>query len=163
MKLIETIINIILEASRRPKLRYINKDPKNFIELISTYHQWFERHGDLTLDDIKYLYYENGGKYRVGVPDEIITNLFKKNINKITEAFKTNNIPRIIFIKKNNDNEDEEIFDNSEFIIGTRDTKTYNIITSAFSSDGNYLRNVNKDPRLQIENQQYNDLLVIYL
>ena len=111
--------------------------------IVSTYHQWFDRHGDNTYDENYDLFFKKNisdDDYRVGVPDSILIPIIKKEIGKIIESFKTHNPcnKRIIFTKKRSDNQDEEYFDFIEFIV-QKDSNELKIVTSAFSEDGNFL------------------------
>lgn len=111
--------------------------------IVSTYHQWFDRHGDNTYDENYDLFFKKNisdDDYRVGVPDSILIPIIKKEIGKIIESFKMHNPcnKRIIFTKKRSDNQDEEYFDFIEFIV-QKDSNELKIVTSAFSEDGNFL------------------------
>lgn len=115
----------------------------NQYNIVSTYHQWFDRHGDNDYETNLDLFFEknvDNNKYRVGVSDEILVPLIKNNGSKIIESFDNINpcSKRIIFTKKRNDNEEEEFFDVIEFII-QKDNRSLKIVTSAFSEDGLYL------------------------
>ena len=118
----------------------VNGDQYN---IISTYHQWFDRHGDNDYETNLDLFFEkntDNNKYRVGVSDEILVPLIKNNGSKIIESFDIINpcSKRIIFTKKRTNNEEEEFFDVIEFII-QKDNRSLKIVTSAFSEDGLYL------------------------
>ena len=115
----------------------------NQYNIVSTYHQWFDRHGDNDYETNLDLFFEknaDNNKYRVGVSDQILVPLIKNNGPKIIESFNTINpcSKRIIFTKKRLDNEDEEFFDVIEFIL-QKDNRSLKIVTSAFSEDGLYL------------------------
>jgi len=141
MKLLELIKNVILENGKPRILRFITKVGDSDIRLFSSYHQWFERHGDENYETIKDIFFDkfaSNVKYRVGVPDKTIVEIFKRNMEKIINSVKDEQSKRVIFVKKRNDNEDEVEFDFIEFIIQDKGN-SYEIITSAFSKDGNYL------------------------
>lgn len=141
MKLLELIKNVILENGKPRILRFITKVGDSDIRLFSSYHQWFERHGDENYETIKDIFFDkfaSNVKYRVGVPDKTIVEIFKRNMEKIINSVKDEKSKRVIFVKKRNDNEDEVEFDFIEFIIQDK-VSSYEIITSAFSKDGKYL------------------------
>ena len=54
---------------------------------------------------------------------------------------------KIKFVFKRDDNNDDEVFDYIEFIIGkdNEDKKTFNVVSSTFSPNGNYLKLFGKD------------------
>jgi len=138
MKLLETIKNIINEERKFPKLKFVGEIDGEKVKLESTFHQWFERHGDQKYDEIRDIFFDTGNKYRVGVPDDMIIDIFKKNLKRIKNSFDDHSKNRIIFVKKRKDNEDEVEFDFAEFIL-QKEKNTYKIITSGFSSDGKFL------------------------
>jgi hypothetical protein len=138
MKLLGTIKSIICENRKFPKLKFVADINGEKVKLESTFHQWFERHGDQDYDEMKKIYFNTGDKYRVGVPDAMIIDVFKRNFNKIKQSFDEHNKNRIIFVKKRKDNNDEVEFDFIEFLL-QKDNNTYKIITSSFSSDGKFL------------------------
>ena len=144
MNEIRSIIKtILLEYKKQPIKRGVFKYNGKEYTLLSTDHQWFDRHGDNDYETNLDLFFEKNAsdnKYRVGVPDEIITNIVKGNISKIISSFEKINpcSNRVIFTKKRIDNEDEGFFDVIEFLLQKNGNKL-NIITSAFSEDGFYL------------------------
>ena len=167
MKFLELIKNIILENNKQRILRFVTKIGDDTIRLFSSYHQWFERHGDENYETIKDIFFDKvafSKKYRVGVPDKMITEIFKRNLEKIVNSFKDDQSKRIIFIKKRNDNEDEVEFDFIEFIIQDKGN-SYEIITSAFSKDGNYLGLgfPIKTPMVMVEKEIKPKYKIIYL
>ena len=137
------IKTILLEYKKQPIKRGDIKHNGKTYSLFSTEHQWFDRHGDNDYETILDLFFEKNvgdNKYRIGVPDEIITSIVKNDISKIILGFEEVNpcSNRIVFTKKRIDNEDEEFFDVIEFVLQKNETKL-EIITSAFSEDGLYL------------------------
>jgi hypothetical protein len=168
MKLIAIVKTLLFElaGNKQKILRYrteINDIP---IRLFSSHHQWFDRQGDLTYDELKSIYYEKiykQPKFRIGVPDSIITDIFKKKLNKIIAGFGNLKETKIIFVTPNSNNEDDETFDYIEFLLSTNDVKLFTIVTSAFSSDGNYLRNINKTERLRLEHKINHNIKIIYI
>lgn len=143
-RLIERIVReYLLEERKFPKQKGTEVYDKMMYKIISTYHQWFDRHGDNSYDENVDLFYEKNESdngYRIGVSDGILIPLIKKDISKIIDSFKTHNPcnKRIIFTKRRNNNEDEEYFDVAEFII-QKDDNELKIVSSAFSEDGNFL------------------------
>jgi len=142
MRLLDSVKKIVLEEKRKfSKLKWSDYIGDKKIKLLSSYHQWFERHGDENYKTIKDIFFDKfirNEKYRVGVPDELIIELFKKNISKIENSFDDPSKNRVIFVKKRNDNEDEVEFDYIEFIL-QKNEDNYEIITSSYSDDGKFL------------------------
>jgi hypothetical protein len=142
--LIERVIKeYLLEQKKFPKQKGTEVYDKMMYKIISTYHQWFDRHGDNSYDQNVDLFYEKNDSdngYRIGVSDQLLTPLIKKEVGKIIDSFKTYNPcnKRIIFTKRRTNNEDEEYFDFVEFII-QKDDNELKIVSSAFSEDGNFL------------------------
>ena len=143
-RLIERVVReYLLETRKFPKQKGTEVYDKMMYKIISTYHQWFDRHGDNSYEENVDLFYEKNNSdndYRIGVSDSILIPLIKKDINKIVESFKIHNPcnKRIIFIKRRVNNEDEEYFDFVEFVI-QKDDNELKIVSSAFSEDGNFL------------------------
>ena len=158
--LIERVIRqYLFETKKFPKQKR-NKIYNNIMyKIISTYHQWFDRHGDNSYDENYDLFFEKNlsdENYRVGVPDKILIPIIENKIEKIIESFKTHNPcnKRIIFIKERNDNQDEEYFDFVEFVL-QKDENELKIVSSAFSEDGNFLY-FGVRPRTKKENLKEN-------
>ena len=141
MRLLDSVKKIVLEQRKFSKLKWNGYIGDNKIKLLSSYHQWFERHGDENYETIKDIFFDkvaHSKKYRVGVPDELIIQLFKKNISKIESSFDDPSKNRVIFVKKRKDNDDEVEFDYIEFIL-QKIGDNYEIITSSYSDDGKFL------------------------
>lgn len=141
MKLLDAIKFIIIEQKKFPKLKLNARFDGIDFRLLSSFHQWFERHGDEDYDEVKDIFFNKTSKskkYRVGVPDDMIIDTIKKKISKIEKSFQETTDKRIIFVKKRKDNEDEVDFDFMEFIL-EKEGDDFTIITSAFSKDGFYL------------------------
>ena len=143
-RLIERVIReYLLEERKYPKQKGLQLYDKMLYKIISTHHQWFDRHGDNTYDENVDLFYEKNdadNDYRVGVSDRILVNIIQDKIDKIIDSFKIHNPcnKRIIFTKRRTNNEDEEFFDFVEFVL-QKDGNELKIVSSAFSEDGNYL------------------------
>lgn len=175
MKLISHLKNIILEVygPRIPVDKFNYGD--NEIFLSASYHQWEERFGIKSFEEILDMYETDGLKYRFGVPNDMIKVLFKKNFGKIYDKFNqvesSSNIrsPRLNIIKDRkiqSDMEDNpEHFDFVEFIIQKNSQFRFEIVTSSFSKDGRYLKLFDKSkspaPRLMVENKFYFDSTLI--
>ena len=141
MKLLFFFKDLIIENRKPRKVKDSIELNGKKILLFSSYHQWFDRHGDEDYETIKDIYFDKLNimdNYRVGVPDRIITKLFRKNISKIENSFEQEKNDRIIFVKKRTDNDDEVDFDYIEFILQKKNNG-YEIITSAYSDDGRFL------------------------
>jgi hypothetical protein len=143
-RLIERVIReYLLEERKFPKQKGTRIYDNMLYKIISTHHQWFDRHGDNTYDANVELFYEKNdadNDYRVGVSDRILVNIIQDKIDKIIDSFKIHKPcnKRIIFTKIRTNNEDEEFFDFVEFVI-QKDGNELKIVSSAFSEDGNFL------------------------
>jgi len=179
MNLLDTLESIIVyESGRRKesgKVIFSELIDKKLIQLRSTHHQREERFGNLPYDKIVDKYQEyletRKSKYqappRLAVPDEMVKQTFKNELDKVYKSFKEVNPEnnKIIFVKKRNDNEDDNEFNYMEFLIN-KDGNFFNIITSAFSKNGNFLRTKNKDEiakRVTLEHLYTTNIKVIYL
>ena len=178
MKLLVTLKNIILnEENNKPRGTTIFSTVSNdkLIQLKSTYHQRNERHGNETYKDIVDKYndflYTNKSKFRqpprFAVPDTMIKNFFSDNVDKIYGAFE-NEQPKnnkIIFVHKRKNNEDEENFDYIEVLLH-KDGNFFNIITSAFSKDGQFLKTKREEDnaeRVRVEQKSIDNYIVIHI
>jgi hypothetical protein len=177
MRLLDCVKNIIIESygPRKfvDKFKYDNKK----IIFFASYHQWEERFGSKTFEEILDIYEKLGDKIRVGVPNFWIKNIFKKNFEKISKAFidieydfrKTpqNWYPRLLLIKnrqaQNELENNPETFDFIEFVVQKTPNDRFEIITSAFSDDGLFLKEFSKEqtPRLTVESKFYIDKVLI--
>ena len=177
MKLISRLKDIIFESSRGNKVvDRFNYDDKEIL-LTANYHQWKERFGIKSFEEILDIYDNDDSlKLRIGVPNEMISFFFQKNFEKIVEKFneiesKSSLKPQRILIiknrKKQNVLEDNpEFFDFAEFIVQKNSQYWFEIITSAFSKDGFFLKLFDKTetstPRLTVENKFYfNSTLIV--
>lgn len=164
MKLLETIKKLILENTKFPKLKFSEKVGDREVELLSTFHQWSDRFGDEDYEYIKDLTFQKYNGFRIGVPDEEIIPLFKKNLQKIEDSYDPKNSNRVIFVKHRLDNEDEEIFDFIEFLL-EKNGNRYSILSSKYSKDGRFF--VMNFPvrtlKVMIENKNNNKYKFVYL
>ena len=142
-KLIENILRqYVLESRKYPKKKGEVKHRSTNYKIISTFHQWFERHGDNSyLENVDLFYNKNMGdnNYRIGVSDSLLIPIIQEYIDKIIQGFVNFNPcnKRIIFAYKRNNN-DEDFFNTIEFIL-QKENNDLLIITSALSEDGYYL------------------------
>jgi hypothetical protein len=179
MKLINVLKNTILFESGRKKesgkLIFSELIDNKLIQLKSTYHQRVERFGNLSYDEIVELYKEyietRRSKFqaqpRLAVPDSMVRNTFRSELNKVYESFNKINPEnnKLIFIKKRDDNEDDKNFDYMEFLI-SKDGNFFNIITSAFSENGNFLKTKDQNKsakRVTLEQFNTLNIQVVYL
>jgi hypothetical protein len=76
----------------------------------------------------------------------MISRLFRDKYKKIIDEFsKDPKEKKIKFVYKRKDNEDEEVFDYIEIIVGRGDDNSFLIVSSTFSDTGNYLKLYGKD------------------
>jgi len=164
-RLIERVVReYLLEERKYPKQKGSQLYDNMLYKIVSTYHQWFERHGDDSLLKHIEILETKGYGYRIGATDSILVPIIKSNIGKIVESFKLNKpcSNRIIFIKKIN-NSHIEYFDFVEFVL-QKDENKLSIITSAYSDNGNFLLNKLKTKKERLEeNFCKNDFIVVEL
>jgi hypothetical protein len=164
-RLIERVVReYLLEERKYPKQKDLQLYDNILYKIISTYHQWFDRHGDDSLLKHIEILETKGYGYRIGATDSILVPIIKNNIGKIVESFKLNKPcgNRIIFIKKIN-NPHIEYFDFVEFVL-QKDENKLSIITSAYSDNGNFLLNKLKTKKERLEeNFCKNDYIVVEL
>jgi hypothetical protein len=150
MRLLNTLKKIILEDRfKNPKL-FTTPDGVRFI---SSTHHTLDRKANLSYGEIKDIILnaiDSGSKIhtRVAVPNLMLSRLIRKKYEEIIDEFsKDPNEEKIKFIHKREDNEDEEIFDYIEFIVGRDldEKNVFNIVSSTFSHNGNYLNLFGKD------------------
>jgi hypothetical protein len=158
MKLLDTIKQILVESGRRPILLFADVIEDKRVRLFASYHQWEERYGKFSFDKIADFYLEDKDRHiknpnyvvRVGVPNDMITDFFDDNYEKIKKHFyelygppyndKFISEQKIIFVKQFSDNPREEDFDYMEIGLAREIGETYFIFTSAFSKDGKMLK-----------------------
>jgi hypothetical protein len=149
MKILNVLKNLILED--RGKRHKLFTSPEG-VKFISSTHHTEDRKTDLSYDEIKDIILnaiDSGSNVhtRVGVPNLMISQLIKDKHKKIIDEFsKDPKENKIKFVHKRNDNEDEEVFDYIELILGRgNEDKTFLIVSSTFSDTGNYLKLYGKD------------------
>ena len=167
MKLLSNLKNIIFEISGPRK--YVDKfiyDDKQIL-LLASYHQSEERFGIKSFEEILNIYYNDGSEIRFGVPNNLIKKLFKQNFEKIYNEInkvetKSEDLKPRLNIVKNRQEQNElennpEDFDFIEFVIQKNSENKYEIITSAFSKDGKFLKlfgkSKNSTPKLVAETE----------
>ena len=90
-RLIERIVReYLLETNKYPKQKGTEVYDGMMYRIVSTYHQWFERHGDDSLLKHIEILETKGYGYRIGATDSILVPTIKNNIGKILESFKLN-------------------------------------------------------------------------
>ena len=145
MKLLYVLKNIILEDTQKKHSLFTKNDG---IKIFSSNHHTKDRETNKSYNEIKDIILtaiDSGSKThtRVGVPNVMLSRLINKKHEKIIKEFSKNpKEEKIKFVFKRDDNKDDEVFDYIEFIIGRDDEneKIFNVVSSTFSPDGNYLK-----------------------
>lgn len=143
MKILEILKTLILE--NRSKLHRLFTTPDG-IKFEATNHQTQDREGHLSYDEIKDIILDaidSGSRThtRVGVPNRMLSRLIRVKYSRIVDEFSSNpQDERIKFVHKREDNEDEEVFDFIEFVLGRKGNDTFLVLSSAFSKNGDYLK-----------------------
>lgn len=155
MKLTKILSQLILEGNEDTKPIAGFEYGGNQITLYSTWHQSIDREGYKSLDEIVDIYEYNSAYNptyykRTGVPNELIKRIFIKNFSTIQNKMSKLSLVRpnntIIFIKRVGERyELPEIMNYAEMVLLTEDLENYKIITSAFSENGDYLKNFGKN------------------
>ena len=179
MKLINVFKQTILNEFEKKKNKGVTLLSKiigdRLVTLTSTYHQRTERFGNLDYDSIVDLYNEyletRKSKFdqppRLAVPDNMIVATFENKLDSIYSSFETikPENKKLIFVKKRNDNEDNEQFNYMEFLI-SKEGSFFNIITSAFSNDKQFIKTKNEKnvaQRVTLEQKTKNIYTIVYL
>jgi hypothetical protein len=156
MKLTKLLTQIILEDSGSgiiPVTKFVYDG--YLINLTASYHQWNERQGLKSLEEIVNIYEYNAvykEKYydRVGVPNRMIKEIFTDNFEVIKNRMSKLSLVRpdntVVFVKEVGEALDlPQYMDYAEIILLTEDLKNYKIITSVFSPTGTYLKKFGKN------------------
>jgi hypothetical protein len=156
MKLTKLLTQIILEDSGSgiiPVTKFVYDG--YLINLTASYHQWNERQGLKSLEEIVNIYEYNAvykEKYydRVGVPNRMIKEIFTDNFEVIKNRMSKLSLVRpdntVVFVKEVGEVLDlPQYMDYAEIILLTEDLKNYKIITSVFSPTGTYLKKFGKN------------------
>jgi hypothetical protein len=150
MKIFNVLKNIILENSNRSEKPKLFTTPEN-VKFFSSKHNTVDREANKSYEEIKDIILnavDSGSKthIRVGVPNLMLSRLIRKKYEKILKEFSKNpKEEKIKFVYKREDNEDDEIFDYIEFLIGKEEENNFKVVSSTFSSNGNYLKLFGKD------------------
>lgn len=148
MKMLQTLRSIIAEQSDREDLLYISPRGNSFY---ASSHQSIDRKGNKDFDFIRQSILDSidsdtSTHERVAVPNDILSQVIELKYPKIIRSFADHSLSdRLKFVYRDEDNEDEEVFDYLEFIIEKSTDRVYVIPTSTYSFDGNYLRFFNKN------------------
>jgi hypothetical protein len=155
MKLTNLLSQIIVEGSEGtlPITKFVHDG--YLINLVATYHQWNERQGTKSLDEIVDIYEHNfvkNPKYyeRVGVPNRLIKEIFTNEFDTIKRRMSKLSLVRpdntVIFMKEVGESLDlPHYMEFVEIILLTEDLKNYKVITSVFSPTGTYLKKFGKN------------------
>jgi hypothetical protein len=165
MRLLSLLSNLILESGLKRKFLSQFAIDGEGVKLFASPHQYSDRFGNDSFNSVRNYYFSvldnkrmKESEIRFAVPDTILKNLVYDKFEQIKSGF--DEYPdsyKIRFVFRNEDNEYEEKFDYIEFVLAkSDDMKTFTIVTSSYSDDGNYLRRMGQyaeqDPRVILEN-----------
>ncbi len=165
MNLLSLLTELITENENKRK--FLSRFPfnGNDIKLFSSGHQTSDRMGDMDFSQIRNYYFDTldsnrmqERKIRFGVPDSILTSLIITKFKKIYNSFINDpSTEKIRFVHLDEGNEYEEKFDYIEFVLSrSRDMKTFTVVTSAYSINGDFLKKMGidaeQDPKVILEN-----------
>jgi hypothetical protein len=150
MKMFRILRSIIVEQADLEDLLYVSPRGNSFY---ASSHQSIDRKGNRDFDFIRQSILDSidsdtSTHERVAIPNDILSQIIELKYSKIIRSFADYSPgDRLKFVYRDEDNEDEEVFDYLEFIIekSSRKDKLYVIPTSTYSFDGNYLRFFNKN------------------
>jgi hypothetical protein len=174
MNLLSILTELITENENKRKFLGRFVFGSDDIKLFSSGHQTSDRMGDMDFSQIRNYYFDTldnnrvqERKIRFGVPDSILTSLIITKFKKIYNSFINDpSIEKIRFVHLDEGNEYEEKFDYIEFVLSrSRDMKTFTVVTSAYSINGDFLKKMGidaeQDPKVILEN--FGLLPTIYL
>jgi hypothetical protein len=174
MNLLSLLTELITENENKRKFLGRFVFGSDDIKLFSSGHQTSDRMGDMDFSQIRNYYFDTldnnrmqERKIRFGVPDSILTSLIITKFKKIYNSFINDpSTEKIRFVHLNEGNEYEEKFDYIEFVLSrSRDMKTFTVVTSAYSINGDFLKKMDRfaeqDPKVILEN--FGLLPTIYL
>jgi len=174
MNLLSLLTELITENENKRKFLGRFVFGSDDIKLFSSGHQTSDRMGDMDFSQIRNYYFDTldnnrvqERKIRFGVPDSILTSLIITKFKKIYNSFINDpSIEKIRFVHLDEGNEYEEKFDYIEFVLSrSRDMKTFTVVTSAYSINGDFLKKMGidaeQDPKVILEN--FGLLPTIYL
>jgi len=152
MKLTNLLTKIILEevGTTIPVTKFVTDG--YLITLNASKHQWKDRQGSKSLEDIVEIYEDNflnNPKFydRVGVPNRLIKNVFINDFYIIKKRMSNLNNPKnsVVFIKEvGNELNLPQYMNFIEFLLFTEDLINYTIVNSVFSENGDYLKTFGK-------------------
>jgi hypothetical protein len=165
MNLLSILTELITENENKRKFLSRFHFNGNDIKLFSSGHQTLDRMGDMDFSQIRNYYFDTldnnrmqERKIRFGVPDSILTSLIITKFKKIYDSFiNDSSIEKIRFVHLDEGNEYEEKFDYIEFVLSrSRDMRTFTVVTSAYSINGDFLKKMGidaeQDPKVILEN-----------
>jgi hypothetical protein len=165
MNLLSLLTELITENENKRKFLGRFVFGSDDIKLFSSGHQTSDRMGDMDFSQIRNYYFDTldnnrmqERKIRFGVPDSILTSLIITKFKKIYNSFINDpSTEKIRFVLLDEGNEYEEKFDYIEFVLSrSRDMKTFTVVTSAYSINGDFLkkmgRDAEQDPKVILEN-----------
>jgi hypothetical protein len=165
MNLLSLLTELITENENKRKFLGRFVFGSDDIKLFSSGHQTSDRMGDMDFSQIRNYYFDTldnnrmqERKIRFGVPDSILTSLIITKFKKIYNSFINDpSTEKIRFVHLDEGNEYEEKFDYIEFVLSrSRDMKTFTVVTSAYSINGDFLkkmgRDAEQDPKVILEN-----------
>lgn len=150
MKLFDALKNIILEQLNPGVLLFMTPE---FDSFYASKHQTIDRLGNSSFRVIRDIILNaldtpSSTHTRVAVPNTILSSIIEKKYKRVLESINNNtNYDRYKFVYEDKNNMDEDIFSFIEFIIekSKKKNKEYNIVSSTYSDDGNYLKVFKKD------------------
>jgi hypothetical protein len=165
MNLLSILTELITENENKRKFLGRFVFGSDDIKLFSSGHQNSDRMGDMDFSQIRNYYFDTldnnrmqEREIRFGVPDSILTSLIITKFKKIYNSFINDpSTEKIRFVHLNEGNEYEEKFDYIEFVLSrSRDMKTFTVVTSAYSNNGDFLKKMGRfaeqDPKVILEN-----------
>ena len=174
MKLLSLLSSLVLESDLKRKFLGKTKVGGDEIKFFTSPHQYSDRFGQNSFDEVRNYYFtvlDKGAMdeddIRFAVPDNILRQLLPEKIEQIKDGFINNpNSYKIRFVFRDENNEFEEKFDYIEFVLTkSKDMKSFTVVTSAYSDNGEYLRRMGRyaeqDPKVILE--RFDLLLTIYL
>jgi len=174
MNLLSLLTELITENENKRKFLGRFVFGSDDIKLFSSGHQNSDRMGDMNFSEIRNYYFDTldnnkmkEREIRFGVPDSVLTPLIVTKFKKIYNSFINDpSTEKIRFVHLDDGNEYEEKFDYIEFVLSrSRDMKTFTVVTSAYSNNGDFLKKMGRfadqDPRVILEN--FDLLPTIYL
>ena len=165
MNLLSILTELITENENKRKFLGRFVFGSDDIKLFSSGHQNSDRMGDMDFSQIRNYYFDTldnnrmqEREIRFGVPDSILTSLIITKFKKIYNSFINDpSTEKIRFVHLNEGNEYEEKFDYIEFVLSrSRDMKTFTVVTSAYSNNGDFLKKMGRfaeqDPKVILDN-----------